>query len=32
MAIKIYNSLPSDIINISNNPKEFKSVLKTFFV
>ena len=30
VGIKIYNSLPSDIKNFSNNPKKFKTVLKTF--
>jgi hypothetical protein len=30
LGIKIYNSLPSDIKNFSNNPKKFKTLLKTF--
>jgi hypothetical protein len=30
LGIKVYNSLPSDIKNFSNNPKKFKTVLKTF--
>jgi hypothetical protein len=30
LGIKIYNSLPSNIKNVSNNPKKFKTVLKTF--
>ena len=30
LAIKIFNGLPSDSKNFSNNPKKFKTVLKSF--
>jgi hypothetical protein len=30
LGIKSYSSHPSDIKNFSNNPKKFKTVLKTF--